>query len=395
MTKGENKMEDLLTLTHLGDDYNKYLNAVVPPVFLTSLHVFDTIEDFLNYDNDNKESFIYARNANPTVQLLEQKVAELERGYQGIAFASGMAASTAAILSTCKAGSHVICIRNSYGPVKKILEEVLVPKFDMSLSYWTGEDLDELENLIQDNTALIIIESPSTFVFSIMDIEGVAKIAKEHGVKTFIDNTNCSPLYQKPLDMGIDIVMHTLSKYISGHSDVVGGILIGKDPELCKSIQLVTRELFGGILGPMEAWLAVRGLRTLDARLSKHQETAMKVATFLEQHPRVKKVYYTGLASHPQAELIAKQQKGHTGLLSFVLKDEPEAALEVINKLKWFKIGCSWGGFESLVLSPIYNMTDEQIGALGLLPQDRGLIRIHCGLEGSENLIGDLENALK
>ncbi|MEG0692917.1 MAG: PLP-dependent aspartate aminotransferase family protein, partial [Oscillospiraceae bacterium] len=258
-----------------------------------------------------------------------------------------------------------------------------------------GEDLDELENMIQTTTSLIILESPATFIFTVTDIEGAARIAKSHGIKTYIDNTYCTPLFQKPLEMGIDIVMHTLSKYIGGHSDIIGGILVVKDKELGKELQFTIREAFGGILGPMEAWLAIRGLRTMPVRLEKHQDTAMKVAKFLENHERVEKVYYTGLESHPQANMIAKQQKGHTGLLSFVLKETPEKAVEVIDKLKWFQIGCSWGGFESLALCPLYDASDEVMDFMGMKASERGLIRIHCGLEGADNLVADLAQALE
>ncbi len=388
-------MDDLLKITHLGDDYDKYLNAVVPPVFMTSLHVFDTIEDYLKRDQSSEDEFVYGRVSNPTVQLLEQKVAALENGCQGIAFSSGMGATSAAILASCKAGSHVICIRNTYSPVKNILEKIFVPRYNMSVSYWDGVDVGELSGLIQENTDLIILESPSSIVFKVMDIEAVTKIAKARGILTYLDNTYCTPLYQKPLNMGVDIVMHTLSKYISGHSDVIGGMLIVKDKKLGLRLQFDSRELFGAILGPQEAWLALRGLRTMTVRLEKHQEIAMKVATFLENHERVKQVYYTGLESHPQKELIDKQQSGHTGLISFVLKDNPEDTLSIINKLKHFKIGCSWGGFESLVLNPLYAMSDEDMEFLKMTNHDKGLIRIHCGLEGAENLIEDLKNALE
>ncbi|MEG0354886.1 MAG: PLP-dependent aspartate aminotransferase family protein [Lachnospiraceae bacterium] len=387
--------EDLLTITHLGDDYNRYLNAVVPPVFMNSLHVFENFEAYLNRGQEGEEAFTYGRVSNPTVHILEEKLAALEHGCQGIAFASGMGAASAAILATCKAGSHIICVRNTYSPVKKIIDTYFIPRFDMTVTYWAGEDLDELENMIQTTTSLIILESPATFIFTVTDIEGVARIAKSHGIKTYIDNTYCTPLFQKPLEMGIDIVMHTLSKYIGGHSDIIGGILVVKDKELGKELQFTIREAFGGILGPMEAWLAIRGLRTMPVRLEKHQDTAMKVAKFLENHERVEKVYYTGLESHPQANMIAKQQKGHTGLLSFVLKETPEKAVEVIDKLKWFQIGCSWGGFESLALCPLYDASDEVMDFMGMKASERGLIRIHCGLEGADNLVADLAQALE
>lgn len=386
-------MTEELVLTHFGEDQTKYMNAVVPPVFLNSLHVFESMEAYSS--REEKQVYIYGRAANPTVDLLEKKIAALEGGCHAIAFSSGMAAAAAAILAVCKAGSHVICMRDVYQPVKTIFGQYFIPKMGMTISYWDGLDLNELETMIQDNTDMILLESPATFVFTVTDIAGVAQIAKAHGIKTYIDNTYCTPLFQKPLEMGIDIVMHTMSKYIGGHSDIIGGILTVKDEELGKILQDTIRELFGGILGPMEGWLAIRGLRTLKVRVEQHQKTAMAVAKYLESHPKVEKVYYTGLSTHPQAELIKKQQKGHTGLMSFVLKDKPDKAVKLVDSLKLFEIGCSWGGFESLALCPLLHCPDEELKFLKLNTHDRGLIRIHCGLEGADLLIEDLDQALE
>lgn len=385
--------EERLAITHLGEDQKQYMGAVVPPVFMNSLHVFESMEEYAA--REEGKAYVYGRAANPTVNLLEEKIAALEEGCRAVAFSSGMAAAASAILAVCRAGSHIICMRDVYQPVKNILNRYFVPKMEITVSYWDGLELEKLEALIQDNTDMILLESPATFVFTVTDIAGVAGIARAHGIKTYIDNTFCTPLYQKPLTMGIDIVMHTMSKYIGGHSDIIGGILVVKDEELGKMLQETIRELFGGILGPMEAWLGIRGLRTLPLRVEKHQQTAMAAARYLELHPKVEKVFYTGLESHPQAELIKKQQKGHTGLLSFVLKDAPEKAAEVVNHLKVFEIGCSWGGFESLALCPILSYKEEELAFLNLTPHDRGLIRIHCGQEGTDVLLEDLEQALK
>ena len=384
--------EEQLALTHVGEHQGDYLNAVTPPVFLTSLHIFDSMEEYRNHKETG--AYVYGREGNPTVEILEQKVAALERGTRAVAFSSGMAAFSAAMLAVCKAGSHIICMRDVYMPVKGILNGYFIPRMGMSVSYWDGRSLEELESLIRGNTAMILLESPATFVFSVVDIAGVAQIARAHGIRTYIDNTYCTPLYQKPLDMGIDIVMHTMSKYIGGNSDIIGGILAVKDEVLGQALYEQIRPWFGGILGPMEAWLAIRGLRTLNLRVEKHQETAMAVAAFLENHPRVEKVYYTGLDSHPQAALIKRQQTGHTGLMSFVIQGRPDQAMQVVDKLKVFEIGCSWGGFESLALCPLTGATQEELDFLQLREKDRGLIRIHCGLEGADVLLEDLEQAL-
>ena len=384
---------DKVTIAHCGENPDRYYNAVVPPVFLNSLHVFDSMEAYETRDENN--TFVYGRNDNPTTHILEDKIAELEKGKRAIAFSSGMGAATAAILSVCHAGGHIICMRDVYQPVKSIINNLFVPNFKMSVSYWNGDSLEDLESMVQDNTELIILESPGTFVFTVVDLEGVAKIAHKHNIKTYIDNTYCTPLFQKPLTMGIDIVMHTMSKYIGGHSDIIGGVLVVNDEELGEYIHSTLRDWLGSIPGPMEAWLAIRGLRSMPARLEQHQKTAMQVAEFLENHTKVEKVYYSGLDSHPRAELIKKQQTGHTGLLSFVINGTPDEARQVVNKLKVFQIGCSWGGFESLALCPLIKSNKDELDFLGLREKDRGLIRIHCGLEGTDILIEDLRQALE
>lgn len=388
------KNKDLLSLTHTGEENEKYLNAVVPPVFLTSLHVFKTFEEYSSINIFEEDNYIYGRDSNPTVHIVERKIAELEHGSRAVVFSSGMAAATSAIMATCKAGSHIICLRDVYQPVKRFLNNVCIPNLNMSVTYLTGLDLEELESNVQENTSLIILESPATFVFTVIDIKAIADIARRHGVKTYIDNTYCTPLFQKPLDLGVDIVMHTLSKYLGGHSDIIGGVLVSKDEEVMRKIMGQMREWFGGILGPMEAWLVLRGMRSLDARMYQHQKTAMATAQFLEGHPKVKKVNYTGLKSHPQHDIIKRQQAGHSGLMSVELHTSPEETVKFINNLHLFGKGCSWGGFESLAICPLYHCDDEELEFLQL-KESRGLIRLHCGLEGEDNLIADLNQALE
>lgn len=386
-------VNDLITITHVADNYDKYLNAVVPPVFLNSLHVFEKFEDYCNVDVFEEDNFIYGRTSNPTVSILEKKIAQLECGSRAVAFSSGMAAATATIMTICKTESHIICMKDVYQPVKKFLNNYCVPKLKMKVTYVTGNDLDEVEEAMKKpNTDLMILESPATFVFKVVDLEAVSKLAKRYKVKTYIDNSCLTPFFQKPLELGIDIVMHTMTKYIGGHSDIIGGVLVSKDEELMKKIIKETREWMGGILGPMEGWLAIRGLRTLHARLVQHQETGLQVAHFLENHTKVKKVNYTGLDSHPQSDIIRKQQKGHTSLMSFELDTTIEKSISFINNLKLFGKGCSWGGYESLAILPLYQAEQEE---LDFLKVSRNLIRIYCGLEGSENLLEDLDQALK
>lgn len=384
--------QDRITLMHTGDEYNKYCNAVVPPVFMNSLHAFDTIQEYFNVDIYSDDGFVYARDGNPTVHILERKIAELEHGSRAVVFSSGMAAFSSAVMATCKAGSHIICLRNTYEPVSRMYKAILKPQFNMEITYVDGSDLQEIEDAVQENTDLMIIESPGSHLFNVVDLKAIAEIAHRRGFKTYIDNSCLTPIFQKPLDLGIDIVMHTMSKFMGGHSDIVGGVLVSKDEELMRKIMTPVREFFGGILGPMEAWLVIRGLRTLELRAKASMETGVKVAAYLEKHPKVRKVYHTSLASHPAAEIIARQQTGHTGLLSLELDtDSIEDVFKFVNNLKLFAKGCSWGGHESLAILPLYDEPDEVVERRGL---DRKLVRLYCGLEGADNLIADLEQAL-
>lgn len=393
---GSDKMEKHYTdpgmiLTHEGDDYDKFLNAVIPPVFMTSLHVFDTIESYFDADRYDNEHYFYGRVANPTVVIAEQKVAALENAAGALCFGSGMAAATIAVLTACTAGSHIICLHNAYGPLKDFVQKECVGRLGMTATFVNGETVEEFESVISEKTDLIILESPSSIVFALQDLAAVAKLAKRYGAKTYVDNTYCSPLYQKPLDLGIDFVMHTSSKYFGGHSDLIGGAIAVSDPALLKELR-DRRELYGGIMGPMEAWLMIRGMRTLDVRLERVGKNAMAVAQFLEKHDKVAKVNYPGLESHPQYELMKRQQTGNTGLLSFVLDANAQETARFINALKVFKIGVSWGGFESLAFAPFITRTPEACA------QERGapsMIRLYCGLEGVDNLIADLTQAFE
>ena len=376
--------------SHYGEEYERYYNAIVPPIFMNSLNVFNEIDDYFDAQVHDKHTYVYGRVQNPTVRILEDKVAALEHGVAAFAFGSGMAAATTAVLSVIKTGDNIVCIRNAYGPLKNFIEKYCTDHMGTTVTYVKGNDVSDFEETITDNTSLVILESPSSVVFSLQDIEAVCKVAHAHGAKVYIDNTFCTPIFSNPLDMGVDIVMHTTSKYMGGHSDVIGGMLAVRDEELANTI-VNNRELLGGIIGPMEAWLVIRGLRTLSVRVKAHEEIAMKVAHYLENHPKIDKVYYTGLESHPQYALAQKQQRGNTGLIAFEIKGSTEDAKKVINSFKIFKIGVSWGGFESLVCMPHLRQTEQMCQWLG---GGQHLIRIHCGLEGVDALIADLDQAL-
>jgi len=389
-------MEELKTLsyecicTHLGDEYEKYSGAVVPPIFQNSLHVFPTVEAKEAFDSNREEGrYFYGRVSNPTVEIVERKIAALERGDAAKCFGSGMAAISSALLSCLSAGDHVIAVKNVYGPTNTFLTEYM-SRFNIETSFVKGDKVSEFEDAIRKNTTVIYLESPTSFNMMLQDLKGVACLAKKHNITTIIDNTWCTPIFQKPLELGIDIVVHTLSKYYGGHSDVIGGVVVSRK-DIIDRIASQERELLGGILHPFEAWLVLRGIRTLPVRLRQHQENAMKVAQFLENHPKVSRVYYPGLPSHPQYELGRKQMKGYSGLMSFELKTTPEKLKQFVNSLKMFKIGVSWGGFESLVIIPCASWSDEQCEEYGL---SKTMVRIAVGLEDADELIKDLSDGL-
>ena len=376
--------------THLGDEYERFHGAVVPPIYQNSLFVFNNFDSLTEAMKDEQSSYLYWRGSNPTVEIVEKKIAALEKGEKCKLFSSGMAAISSAILTFLKSGDHVLSVSNIYGPTAKFFS--YIEKFGISHTNTPRTDLDAIEALIQPNTKLIYLESPTTMTFKLLDLKAISFLAKQNGIKTIIDNTWATPLFQNPIASGIDIVVHSVSKYLGGHSDLVGGALI-TSKEIMDRIFYREYQLLGGVMPPYEAWLLMRGLRTLPIRMKAHQEGGMKVASFLENHPSVKKVNYPGLESSPDYELGKQQLKGYSGLMSFELKDNTfKAVRTVIDHLKKFQIGVSWGGFESLVISPNYGYNTEQIVLSGI---DPGLIRISVGLENIDELIEDLDGALR
>ena len=382
-------------LSHHGEDRSAFAWAVVPPIFQNSLFTYESWEAISEAFDKRTKSFIYSRGNNPTVKIAQEKIAKLAGGERALLFASGMAAISAAVLNCVANDGHVIAIKNMYGPANNLLFTYLKRKMNLSVTFVEGKEVVEFENAIQPNTNLIYLESPSSGVFSLQDISAVAKLAKSKGIKTMIDNSWSTPFFQKPLEMGIDLEVHSCSKYIGGHSDIVAGVIIGKS-ELLDTIFRNEYEWIGGRIAPMDAWLITRSLRTLPIRMKAHQENAMAVATFLENHPAIAKVNYPGLSSFDQYELGQQQMSGYTGLLSFRLQTTDLAQVKTFfNSLEIFKIGVSWGGHESLIyalaISYIKEMTPAQFAATGLAYGD---MRISIGLEHVEDLIGDLEQAL-
>lgn len=383
---------------HTGEDPALHHGAVVPPIYQNSLFVAPDCETFVRRDKGHPGHYDYTRVANPTTDILEAKLAALERAEAARCFGSGDAAVTAAVLHSVKAGDHIVAVETAYGPTRTILGTYL-RKFDIETTFVPGQELDHWADACRPNTRLFYLESPSSLVFNLQDIRRVTALAKELGITTVLDNSWASPYNQSPIELGVDLVLHSATKYLGGHSDIVAGVVVGGKTRM-DSIREMEGTLLGGILDPFASWLMLRGLRTLALRMERHQTNAMAVAKYLEQHPRVAHVYYPGLPSHPQYELGRTQLRGYSGLLSFELKDSDEAAaFRVVNGLKYFGIGVSWGGFESLAI-PI-GFPEKWRGGAAALPGVHGAVgkinwgaRLHVGLETLDDLLEDLAGAL-
>jgi cystathionine beta-lyase/cystathionine gamma-synthase len=381
-------------LSHDGKKAHSY-GAVVPPIYQNSLFTMKDWDDIDKAFDDRTNSYIYSRGNNPSAEIVEDKLAAICGGESAKLFASGMGAVSAVMLSCLEKGSHVITLKNIYGPANNLLESYFKPKFDIEITYISGTNINEFETAIQPNTSLIYLESPSSVIMSLQDLEAVAKLAKANNIKTAIDNTWASPIFQKPLNFGIDLEIHSCSKYIGGHSDVVAGIVIGSKNDI-ENIFTKEFELFGAKIAPFEAWLLLRSLRTLKIRMDQHQKSGMQVAQFLEKHSKIAKVNFPGLKSFPQYELAKKQMSGTTGLISFQLKTTDLDKIKTFfNGLELFQIGVSWGGHESLIYAPaisyLKELSPEQFEGLGI---SLGDMRISVGLESAEDLMKDLEQSL-
>ena len=378
------KPEDICA--HVGDDYPAFNGATNPPIYQTSLFIHNTPENGV----DNK-GFVYSRVSNPTAEVAERKIAALEGGDGCLTFSSGMAAITSAILHFARAGKHMVGVCSQYGPTHVFMENYLCKRMDMSASFVKGDTAAEILEAITPDTCLVYLESPSSGIFKMQDIDAVTAYTNSLGIGTVMDNTYATPLFQHPLAHGVSISVHTASKYLGGHSDIVAGALIcGK--EIHDSIQTNERELLGGCIDPHQSWLLTRGIRTLPQRLKQHYESASKVASFLEGHPKVERVYYPSSKTYPQKELFNKYMTGSNGLLSFIPQGSPEAVMKSVRSLRLFQKGVSWGGFESLVC-PLTVEANREKAAWEDLPL--GLVRLHIGLENVDSLLEDLDGALK
>ena len=373
-------------LAHFGED-EKHLGAVIPPIYQNSLFVFPTMEELLDtmYNNPGGPPHHYSRVSNPTLDLLETKLAHFEGGEKCKVFAAGMTAVSVAIMSAVKQGAHVVAVDGIYGPANGLLNTYLA-RFGVECTMVDGRDTQAVIEACRDNTTLIYLESPTSLTFRVQDISAITKFARERGITTMIDSTYNTPIHMRPLDLGVDVVIHSLTKYYGGHSNATGGAIIGSAAYIDKLIRSEV-VMMGSLLGPFQSWLFTQGSRTLKLRLKQHEATANHIAGWLEQEPEIKVVHHLGLESYAQRDLVKSMMKGTSGLFSFETKQDDKAkVMDFCNRLQLFGRGISWGGFESLVVASHVKPCDYD--------SPRWFIRLFCGLEDAEDLQADIAQAL-
>jgi cystathionine beta-lyase/cystathionine gamma-synthase len=376
-------------LNELGEDRENYFNATTPPLIQSSNFVFRNVSQMREALKNESSVPFYTRGCNPTIEMLNKKMAALENAEAALSFASGSAAVAAAIMANVQTGDHIVCVQKPYSWTYKLLT-VLLARFGVTVSFVDGTKAKNFENAILSNTKIIFLESPNSFTFEQQDMAAVAKIAKKHNCITIIDNSYATPLHQQPITAGIDITVHSATKYLCGHSDAVAGILCGSKAMIDKIFANEFMTL-GGIISPFNAWLLLRGLRTLPIRLKRVAKTTKKIIKFLDKHPKIEKIYYPHHKKNPQYKLAKKQMSAGGGLFSIILKADLQETEAFCNQLKRFLMGASWGGYESLFY-PACAMYDSANYSKTTLPYN--IIRFYIGLEEPKVLLDDLEQAL-
>ncbi len=385
-------MDDLsFILNELGEERDDYFRAVAPPIMQTSNFVFAKVEDLRKAFEDEYSTWLYSRGLNPTVEILRKKLAALDEAEDCLVFNSGAAAIFAAVLANVKSGDHILSVQKPYTWAQRMFE-VILPRFHVSVTYIDGTEIENFENGIQPNTAIIYLESPNSWFYQLQDLEAVAKLAKKHSIITICDNSHSTPLYQKPITMGIDLVLQSATKYIGGHSDTVAGVLSGSRSMIERIFNSEYMNIGSGIQ-PFNAWLLIRGLRTLPARLERITRTTLQIVDFLKNHPRVDQVIFPLDPSFPQYELAKKQMTGACGLLTFLIKAENCKTIETFcDSLKHILMAVSWGGYESLILPKCAGMKPETFNPNN---SEHRSLRLYVGLEEADYIISDLNTGFE
>jgi cystathionine gamma-synthase len=368
---------------HAGNTADPLTGAVVPPIYQVSTYKQDGVGGL-------RGGYEYSRSANPTRTALEENLAALEGGRRGLAFASGLAAEDCLLRTLLAPGDHVVVPNDAYGGTFRLFAKV-VQRWGVDFSVADTSDVESVRAAVTDRTKVIWVETPSNPLLGITDIAAVADVARTAGAKLVVDNTFASPYLQQPLSLGADVVVHSLTKYMGGHSDVVGGALVTADEALGEELAY-HQNAMGAVAGPFDSWIVLRGIKTLAVRMDRHSENATRVAEMLTQHPKVTQVLYPGLPEHPGHEIAAKQMKAFGGMISFRVAGGEEAAVEVCNRAKLFTLGESLGGVESLIEHP-GRMTHASVAGSALeVPAD--LVRLSVGIENVDDLLADLRQAL-
>ena len=376
---------------HAGDKRGSSTGAVVEPIYETSVFAFSSTKQLVDVMSEKAEGYVYTRYGNPTTRSVENKMAELEQSEDAAVFSSGMAAIATTFFTLVSSGDHVVSTRDLYGGTLEFFNKVL-PKFGVEATLVEATDLDEIRSATRSNTKVIYAETPTNPTLKVADLSAVAKIGKEKGATVVVDSTFASPYNTKPTELGVDVVVHSATKYLCGHNDVTAGVVCGSE-RFVQELKKMRKSL-GGTLDPLAAWLLLRGLKTLGLRMERHNSNGIKVATYLERHPKVKTVHYPGLESHPQHAIAKRQMTGFGGVVSFEIDRDFETTAKFVENLKLCSLASSLGGTETLVTQPVtashYFVSVEDRKKAGITDQ---LIRLALGIEDPEDIIADLEQA--
>jgi len=374
------------------EDQNQALNS---PIYMTSTFTFTDLQQAEDTFSFKRRAYVYTRGGNPTINLFEQRLATLENGVDGVAFSSGMAAISSVILSFSGAGDSVLAHRNLYGSTFGFLNHLIV-KYGINTDFIDMTDLNNVERSITPNTRVMFLETPTNPALEIIDIEGLCAIAHSKGIKVVVDNTFATPVFQKPLDFGADVVLHSATKYISGHGDVVGGVATSKDFDYIQKLKFGYMCELGGVISPFSAWLLLRGMKTLGLRMERHERNATAIAEFLRKRKEIEKTSYPGFEDHPGHKLAARQMEGFGGIISFELCGPKENAEKFVQGLKLIKLAVSLGDAETLVEVPAMmthrDYPEEELHRFGFSSKT---VRISAGLEHHSDLLEDIEDALE
>ncbi len=378
-------------INELGEDRDNYFNAIAPPIIQTSNFAFKKVDGMRKAFENEYSTFLYSRGLNPTVSILSQKLAALDRAEDCLVFNSGASAIFASVLANVKAGDHIISVNKPYTWAQKMFNDIL-PRFQVSTTYVSGTDIKNFETAIQSNTKVIYLETPNSWNYALQDLTGVAEIAKKKNIITICDNSYCTPIYQRPIEFGIDLALQSATKYIGGHSDVVAGVLTGS----AKMIERIFNSEFmtiGSGIQPFNAWLLLRGLRTLPSRLEKISATTITVVDYLKGHEKVEAVLFPFDKDFPQYDLAKKQMEGACGLFSFIIKADTVLQIEnFCESLKHILMAVSWGGHESLIIPGCASVPAEKFDPRNT---DHRMMRMYAGLEEPGYLIDDLAQAFE